>query len=81
MEIRVNVPDELASQAESRGLPVEKYAEELLAERVATLSTEPKKRMTPEEIRAWLDKFAQFSHKIPELPEVITRDWIYGDHD
>lgn len=81
MEIRVNIPDELAFQAESRGVPVEKYAEELLAREVAARPSSVKQRMTAEEIRTWLDAFAQFSHKIPELPEVITRDWIYGDHD
>jgi len=36
---------------------------------------------TPEEIRAWLDSLAQFSDKIPPLPENITRDWIYQDHN
>jgi hypothetical protein len=35
----------------------------------------------PEEIRAWLDSLAQFSDKIPELPEKISRDWIYQDHN
>jgi len=34
-----------------------------------------------EEIRAWLDSLAQFSNKIPPLPENITREWIYQDHD
>ena len=36
---------------------------------------------TPEEIRAWLDHLAQFSDKIPPLPDTITREWIYQDHD
>jgi hypothetical protein len=81
MEIRVDIPEELGFQAESRGVPVKEYAEELLAEGLALRSTDARKRMTGEEIRDWLDSFAQFSHKIPELPEVITRDWIYGDHD
>jgi len=30
MEIRVNVPDELATQAQARAVPVEAYVEELL---------------------------------------------------
>jgi hypothetical protein len=34
---------------------------------------------TPEEIRAWLDSLAQFSDKIPPLPETISREWIYQD--
>jgi hypothetical protein len=36
---------------------------------------------TPEEIRAWLDSLAQFSDKIAPLPETISREWIYQDHD
>ena len=81
MEIRINIPDGLVAQAESRGVSVEKHVEEILAERSATLATEPKKRVTHEEIRAWLDELAQFSDKIPPLPETITREWIYQDHD
>jgi len=36
---------------------------------------------TPEEIRGWLDSLAQFSDKIPPLPETISREWLYQDHD
>jgi hypothetical protein len=36
---------------------------------------------TPEEIREWLDSLAQFSDRIPPLPENITRDWIYQHHN
>ena len=35
----------------------------------------------PEEIRAWLDSLAQFSDKIPPLPETISREWLYQDHN
>ena len=96
MEIRVNVPDELASQARARGVPVETYVEELLAQ-VTDFSDEagaeellvPKAKLvvgdkpprTPEQVRAWLDALAQFSDKIPPLPENISREWIYQDHD
>jgi hypothetical protein len=36
--------------------------------------------VTPVEIRAWLDSLAQFSGKIPPLPETISREWIYQEH-
>jgi hypothetical protein len=81
MEIRVNIPDELAAQAQARGMPLETYVEELLAQQVAARSAEVKPPRTPEQIRAWLDSLAQFSEKIPPLPETISRDWIYQDHD
>ena len=79
MVIRVNVPEELAAEARARGVPLEAYIEELLAQRAA--SVEIRRLQTPEQIRAWLDSLAQFSDKIPELPETITREWIYQDHD
>ena len=81
MEIRVNIPDELAAQAQARGVPLETYVEELLARQVAARSAELRPPRTPEEIRGWLDSLAQFSDKIPPLPETISREWIYQDHD
>ena len=80
MEIRVNVPEELATQARARGVPVEAFVEELLA-RSASPPAESRKSRTPEQVRAWLDSLAQFSDKIPPLPGTITREWIYQDHD
>ena len=81
MVVTVKVPSEIAAQAEARGIPLETYVEELLAQQCKTSLTENNKLRTPEEIRAWLDSLAQFSHKIPPLPETITREWLYLDHD
>jgi hypothetical protein len=78
MEIRVKVPDEMAAQAQERGVPVEAYVEELLAQKVT--ASEGKQPRTREQIRAWLDSLAQFSDKIPALPDTISREWIYQDH-
>jgi hypothetical protein len=98
MEIRVNVPEELVTQARTRGVPVKDFIEEVLAkqviyvvmtkrtenpvvEKVTADSTTGKQARTPEQIRAWLDALAQFSDKIPPLPESISREWIYQDHE
>jgi hypothetical protein len=81
MEIRVNIPDELAAQARARGLQPEAYVEEILAQQVGAQAVGARQSRTPEEIRAWLDSLAQFSDKIPPLPETISREWIYQDHD
>jgi hypothetical protein len=81
MEIRVNIPDELATQAQSRGMPVEAYVEELLARQAIAAPSGNSHSRTPEQIRAWLDSLAQFSNKIPPLPDTISREWIYQDHD
>lgn len=81
MEVTLKIPDELAARAKSRGLRVEDYLVELLAQQLGQLQAGASPVRTPEEIRAWLDSLAQFSDKIPPLPEDITRDWIYQDHN
>ena len=60
---------------------VEDYIRDILTQQLEpqTLGAFPAR--TSEEIRAWLDSLAQFSDKIPPLPEVISRDWIYQDHN
>jgi hypothetical protein len=81
MEVTVKIPDELAARAKSRGLRVEDYVVELLAQQLGPQHAAASAVRTTEEIRAWLDSLAQFSDKIPPLPENITRDWIYQDHN
>ena len=80
MVVTVNIPDELVARAKARGLSLEAYVQEILAQQ---LSRHPESRQmrTSEEIRAWLDSLAQFSDKIPPLPEVISREWLYQSHD
>jgi hypothetical protein len=80
MEITVKVPDELAAEAKARGLELQAYVEELLTQRTAAQRNQASPR-TPQEIRAWLDALAQFSDKIPPLPETISREWLYQDRD
>jgi len=81
MVVTVNIPDELAAQAKARGLSLEAYVQEILAQQLSAGKAETRPPRTPEEIRAWLDSLAQFSDKIPPLPETISREWIYQDHD
>jgi hypothetical protein len=79
MEITVHIPDELAAEAVARGMRPEAYVEQLLVRQVTAQAA--RKLRTADEIRAWLDSLAQFSDKIPPLPESISREWIYQDHD
>ena len=76
----MKVPDEIAARAKARHLSVEEYLEEILAQQLGT-GTGNNRPRTPAEIRAWLDSLAQFSDKIPPLPETISREWIYQEHD
>ena len=80
MKINVKVPEELVAQAEALGLALEAYVEQILAHQIKEPKPEGHTPRTPGEIRAWLDSLAQFSDKIPPLPENITREWIYQDH-
>ena len=80
MVVTVNIPDELAAVAKARGVSLEAYVQEILAQQLAHQAKTRQPR-TQEEIRAWLDSLAQFSDKIPPLPETISRGWLYQDHD
>lgn len=79
MEVTVKIPDEIAAQAKARGQQVEVYVQELLAQQVQNPNNHTPR--SPAEIQLWIDSLAQFSDKIPPLPETISRDWIYQDHD
>jgi post-segregation antitoxin (ccd killing protein) len=81
MVVTVNIPDELAAQAKARGLSLEALVQEILAQQLAVRPVKTGQPRTSEEIRAWLDSLAQFSDKIPPLPETLSREWIYQDHD
>jgi hypothetical protein len=81
MELKVKIPDGIAALAEARGVRVEEYVQDLLIQQLGSGISEIQRPKTAEEIRAWLDSLAQFSEKIPELPETITRDWIYQEHE
>ena len=81
MEVTLKIPDELIAEAKSRGLSVEDYIREILARQLYSQPSAASRPRTPKEIRDWLDSLAQFSDKIPPLPETISRDWIYQDHN
>ena len=80
MVVTINIPDELAAAAKARGVSLEAYVQEILVQQFAR-PAETSLPRTQEEIRAWLDSLAQFSDKIPPLPETISREWLYQDHD
>jgi len=88
MEIRVNVPEELATQARARGVPVKDFIEELLAKQVIDVVmtkrvedtevensdyAEGRQARAPEQIRAWLDALAQFSEDSAVARSHLTR--------
>jgi hypothetical protein len=80
MQITVDIPDQVAAKAAALGMSVQDYVNDLLArESAPAVKRGP---WTREESRAWLDRLAQFSDRIPQLPdEAFTRESFYQDHD
>lgn len=79
MELTIHVPDEVPAAAKARGVGPEAYVEEIVNERIAAQSKDP--IQSAQQIRSWLDSLTQFSDKIPPLPKIISREWIYQDHE
>jgi post-segregation antitoxin (ccd killing protein) len=66
MVVTVNIPDELAAQAKARGLSLEAYVQEILAQQLAR-PAEVRQPRTAEEIRSWLDSLAQVIGQNPTV--------------
>ena len=63
-----------------RAACLETYVEQILGQQLAR-PVQTEQPRTAAEIRSWLDSLAQFSDKIPPLPDTISREWLYQDHD
>ena len=84
MSIIVNInPEaqaELSRQAAAHGAQPEDYAAALLEE--AVRGGAAARTLTTDQLDRTLQDLAQFSHKIPLLPdEALTREGLYRDHD
>ena len=81
IKIKPETEAELARQAEIHGMDVPAYAVTILEQ--ATKPAEPQVTdRSIEEFEQSLDRIAQFSDKIPALPdEAFSRESIYRDHD
>jgi hypothetical protein len=84
MSIIINVtPDietELTRQAAAHGVDLDAYAATLLEE--AAHMGAASKKLSPDQLDRTLQELAQFTHKIPILPdEAFSRESLYRDHD
>jgi hypothetical protein len=80
INIKPEAQAELARQAAAHGVQPEDYAAALLEEAV-DMSTAAK-TLTKDQLDRTLQELAQFSYKIPLLPdEAFTREGLYQDHD
>jgi hypothetical protein len=81
VEVKPEVEAELAARARARGMDVPSYAAALLEEAAQPPLREPRDHSL-EEFEKTVDHMAQFSHKIPVLPdEAFSRESLYRDHD
>jgi hypothetical protein len=83
MSISINIKPEaqaeLTRQAEAHGIQPEAYAGALLEDAVHVGAA---KRLTADQLSRTLQELAQFSDRIPLLPdEAFTRESLYRDHD
>jgi hypothetical protein len=80
VEIKPEVQLALSRQAAARGTDVSAYAAELLEE--AAQGRAERKALSEDQLDRTLQELAQFSHKIPALPdEAFSRESLYRDHD
>jgi hypothetical protein len=80
VDITPEAQAELARQAAEHGRAVEAYAASLLEEAAHLPGVE--RRLNAHRLETTLREMAQFSRKIPPLPdEAFTREGLYRDHD
>ncbi|MGH9327271.1 MAG: hypothetical protein ACRD2B_11405 [Terriglobia bacterium] len=80
ISIKPEAQAELTRQAAAHGVQLESYAATLLEEAADTAGTG--KKLTKDQLDRTLQELAQFSYKIPLLPdEAFTREGLYQDHD
>jgi hypothetical protein len=80
IDIKPEVQAELSRQAAAHGVDIVSYAASLLEE--AAQINSPARRLNQGELDETLRELAQFSKKIPLLPdEAFSRENLYRDHD
>jgi len=80
IDIKPEVQEELSRQAAAHGVDVGAYAATLLEE--ATRLPAGNKNLSQSRLDQTLEELAQFSHKIPLLPDdAFSRESLYRDHD
>jgi hypothetical protein len=82
MQITVEIPDELAAQAQERGLTPESYVRSLIDNAVRTAPAPLTPAKPKMDMKEFFEAMSAYSDKIPQLPdEAFTRESFYQDHD
>jgi len=79
VELKPEIAAQLAAEASAQGLPLEKVAERLLQEALASRSV-LQETLSVEKFHAMLKALASGSEALPNLPtETFTRESFYED--
>ncbi|HSU32589.1 MAG TPA: hypothetical protein VLJ11_15255 [Bryobacteraceae bacterium] len=79
MQVTLTIPDDIAAQAQARGLSVEAYVQDLF-EKALSDGQQPPHARTREEIKAFFRAMAEGSERLPKLPTAhFTRESFYED--
>ncbi len=80
INVKPEVQAELSRQAAAHGVDIGAYAASLLEE--AAHVSAGSRKLSQDELDRTLQELAQFSHKIPLLPdEAFSRESLYRDRD
>jgi hypothetical protein len=80
VDLKPEVQAELSRQAAAQGIDIGAYAASLLEE--AAQASARSEALSQDQLDRTLEELAQFSHKIPLLPdEAFSRESLHGDHD
>jgi coenzyme F420-reducing hydrogenase delta subunit len=82
VELKPKVEARLVAGALASGMEQAVYAGAVIERAYYPGNGSPKASRSPQEVRAWLDSLAQFSDKIPQLPdEAFKRESFYRDSE
>ncbi len=82
IELRPDVEARLIAEAQANGVEPSVYAGTVTERAYLRENGKNKASRSPQEIRAWLDSLAQFSDRIPQLPEeAFTRESFYQEFE
>jgi hypothetical protein len=82
VELKPEIEARLVAEAHEHGIEPSVYAGNVIEHAYRQRSGYRKPARTPQEAREWLDSRAQYSAKIPQLPEeAFSRESFYQDHE
>jgi hypothetical protein len=80
MQITLTIPDDVAAQAQARGLSVETYVQNLIEQQARPQEQQTTRVRTREGIESFFSGMSEGSQRLPSLPTAsFTRESFYED--